>query len=453
MTVTAAPTGVFDTDVIAPISSMPDADEFARIEARLAWRRWGYLSERIPQPLIRVWDKDMQLIARVMIPENWDYEESAYEDPLANIQIVGKDNDWLRQIIVYDTKPAADLHITIDPDPDKPHDMLNRWNGKVTDIEDTEEKGKAVTTTLKCIHNSRHLSHIYLAATPILPPAVQPIKIWLQGGPCVTTAATATMINLFRQYTLNSFWPLPRDIFNPLHWLDNISPLNWPVQVMPVNAALDQSRWITIASRWKDARTVLNPAMKDAGVIPHVYQYIPGDPAPYASVFGPVLGEILKPTRACVIISFEDQSSVTGITGTAVDGLTNLLAATADDLITELIFPIDGDGDGETDPFIRKILGAAPKRPPFVYRDTGYGGVNMKKMTIHKSRATDIVVGGKSPQWVNQAITMAIRYGLSQLAQVINYGIGAYEQYGVEGLDNLYQGQRRCPATAGAALK
>ena len=80
-----------------------------------------------------------------------------------------------------------------------------------------------------------------------------------------------------------------------------------------------------------------------------------------------------------------------------MDGLVNLLAATADDLITELLFPVDGDGDGETDPFIRKILGAAPKRPPFVYRDTGYGGVNMKKMIIHKSRATDIITGGKSP--------------------------------------------------------
>jgi hypothetical protein len=180
--------------------------------------------------------------------------------------------------------------------------------------------------------------------------------------------------------------------------------------------------------------------MKDAGVVPHVYQWLPGDPAPY-TMFGPELAELLKPTRACVIISFEDQSGVGGVTGTAVDGLTNLLAATGDDLITELLFPVDGDGDGETDPFIRKILGAAPKRPPFVYRDTGYGGVNMKKMTIHKCRATDIVTGGKSPQWVNQAITMAIRYGLSQLAQVINYGIGAYEQYGVEGLDNLYQGQ------------
>jgi hypothetical protein len=429
-------------DVLLDPSAMPDQAEFAAIEARLAWRRWGYLTQRLPQPLVRVWDKNMQLIARVMIPENWDSEELAYEDGSANIEIVGKDNDWLRQIIVFDTKPAEDLHLTIDFDPAKPHDMKSRWGGKVEDIVDIEQKGQAVTTTLKCVSNTRHLSHIYLAATPLLPPAVQPIKIFEWGGPCVTTCATATMINLARQYMLNAFWPIPRELFNPLSWLQDLDPRAWPVQVMPVNPVFDQSRWCTIASRWKDARTVLTPVMKDAGVVPHVYQYLPGDPSPYSEVFGEVLGEILKPTRAAVIISFEDQSGVSGVTGTAVDGLTNLLAATGDDLITELLFPVDGDGDGYTDPFIRKILGAAPTRPPFVYRDTGYGGVNMKKMTIHKSRATDIITGGKSPQWVNQAITMAIRYGLSQLAQVINYGLGAYEQYGVEGLDNLYQGQR-----------
>lgn len=415
--------------------------EFLQIERRLAERRWSYLSKKVPQPLIRLWDKNMQLIARIMIPETWDCEEIAHDDGGAQIEIVGKDNDWLREIICFQTRPSEDLHITIDPDPAKPHDFKNRWGGKVETVKDVETKGKPTVTTLQIISNRRHLSKIHIAATPILPEAIQPIKMFLWGGPCVTTCATATLINLFRIYTLNGFWPIPRDIMHPQTWLENLSPLNWPVQVMPVNPIFDQSRWCTIGARWKDCKTVLTPVMKDAGVICHAYTWLPGDPAPYSEVFGEALGEILKPTRACVILSFEDQSGVTGPTGTAIDGLINLFAATADDLITETLFPVDGDGDGETDPFIRKILGVAPKRPPFVYRDTGYGGTNSKTMVIHKSQATDIITGGKSPQWVNQAISFAIRYGLSQLAQVINYGIGAYEQYGVEGLDNLYQGQ------------
>ena len=143
---TVEPTGIFDIDIPYPASKMPDEHEFAKIEQRLAWRRWDYLNASAKQPLIRLWDKRMQFIARVMIPETWEYEELAYEDSMANIEIVGKDNGWLREIIVFDTKPAEDLHITIDPDPDKPHDFKNRWGGKVEDIIDVEDKGKATTT-------------------------------------------------------------------------------------------------------------------------------------------------------------------------------------------------------------------------------------------------------------------------------------------------------------------
>ncbi|MGV0793014.1 Gp37-like protein [Mycolicibacterium sp. XJ1819] len=415
---------------------MLTASEFAAIEQQLMERRYGYLTKKVPQPLIRLWDKEHKLIARITIPESWDCEEIAHDDGSAHIELVGKDNDWLREIICFKTRPAEDLHITIDPDPERPHDYKNRWGGKVETIEDDEVKGRPTVTKLNCVSNRRHFQHIYLAATPLLPHAVQPIKMFLWGGPCVTACATATMINLARIYTLNGWWPIPRNIFAPQTWLENLVPLNWPVQVMPVNPVFDQSRWVTFGARWKDAKTVLTPVMKDAGVILKAYTWLPGDPAPY-TMFGPELAEVLKPTRACVILSFEDESGVGGPTGTAWDGLLNLFAATADDLITESLIAVDGDGDGETDPFIRKILGVAPKRPPFVYRDVGYGGAESRKMVIHKSKAITIITGGKSPQWVNQAITFAIRYGISQLAQVV---LGV-EAPGVEGLDNLYQGQ------------
>lgn len=418
------------------------ASEFHAIEHLLAERRYAYLNRRPKQPLIRLWDKNHDLIARIMIPESWDCEEKAHDDGDAHIELVGKDNDWLREIIVFKTRPAEDLHLTIDPDPDKPHDYKNRWGGKVTRIVDVEERGKPNITTLEVIHNRRHLSKFNLAATPLLPPAVQPIKMFLWGGPAASTCAIAMMVNTIRVYSLNAFWPVPRNILAPETWLENLSILNHPVQIMPINPLLDQSRWCTIGARWKDARTVLTPVMKDCGVICHAYTWLPGDPPPYSSVFGDELGEILKPTRACVILSFENDSGVTGPTGTAVDGLLNLFAATADDLITEALFPVDGDGDGETDPLIRKILGVAPKRPPYVYRDVGYGGANRREMTIHKSQAIIINTGGRSPRWVNMAITWGIRYGLSQIANAISSVPGAPAQVtGSEGLDNLYQGQ------------
>ena len=415
--------------------------KFREIEQQLHDRRHAYQSRKVPQPLIRIWDKEMRAIARVEIPESWDCEEIAHDNGMARIELVGKDNEWIRDLILFKTKPAEDLHITIDPDPSKPHDWRNRWGGKVESIIDVERANKPTVTTITAVSNRIHLRHIMLAASPILPHAVQIPKMFLWGGPCVTTCATAVLINLFRIFTLNGFWPLPRNLFDPLAWINNINPLNWPIQVMPVRPIVDQSRWVTIGSRWQDAESILTPVMKDAGVICHAYTWLPGDPAPYSHVFGPDLGELLKPTRACVILSFEDQSGVNGPTGTAIDGLLNLFAATADDIFTETLFAVDGDGDGVTDPFIRKILSVAPKRPPFVYRDTGYGGTLSKTLAVHKSKAITIVVGGRSPGWVNQAITYAIRYGISQLAQTITLPGTATQIPGSEGLDNLYQGQ------------
>jgi len=99
--------------------------------------------------------------------------------------------------------------------------------------------------------------------------------------------------------------------------------------------------------------------------------------------------------------------------------------------------PIVFNGE-DSQAFFRKLLGVAPTIPPFVFRDVGYGNVVKKTLMIHKQQGTDIVTGGKSPGWVNMAITFAIRYGLSQLAQAIAF-VG--EAPGAEGLDNLYQGQ------------
>ncbi len=414
--------------------------QFRQIEQQLLDRRHAYQSRRIKKPLIRLWDKAMRMICRIELPETWECEEIAHDNGMARIELVGKDNDWVREILCFKTRPAEDLHITIDPDPDKPTDWKNRWGGKVETIVDEETKGRPTVTTITAVSNRIHLRHIMLAATPVFPHAVQPLRMFLWGGPCVTACSTAVLINLFRIYTLNGWWPLPRNIMDPNTWLENINPLNWPVQVMPVRPLLDQSRWVTIGARWQPAETVLTPAMKDAGVICHAYTWLPGDPAPYEA-FG-ALKETLKPQRACVILSFEDQSGVTGPTGTALDGLVNLFALTLDDLFTETLIAVDADGDGETDPFFRKLLGVAPKRPPFVYRDTGYGGVNSRTMVIHKAKAVTIVVGGRSPGWVNQAITWGIRYGLSQIALAISTIPGAPAQTpGSEGLDNLYQGQ------------
>lgn len=421
---------------------MPSDDEMVDAISRLEQRRHAYTHREPARELIRVWDKDFRLLARIEDPESAQWEELDDKVGGAEVSIVGREFAWLRKLLTRDVPYDQNLMITIDPDRTKPHDWRARWGGWIDDIEDTVEAGEPDRTVLKCTSFRDHPNFISVAANPILPPSVQAPKIFLNGGSTAWTATSTAFINLFRIYTLNGFYPLPRNMFSPKTWLENLHILNWPVQVMPMNPLLDQTRWGVLSSRWKSLEEAQGPLLKDAGVTCRAYTWLPGDPAPY-TIFGPELAEKLKPRRACVILAYEDKSGVTGPTGTLVDGALNLMAATLDDLITSTIVPLDFDEDGDSvpDPFIRKLLMVAPKPSPFVYRDAAHGGITKSVMTIHKRRAVSIITGGKSPQWLNQAITFAIRYGLSQLAQVINYGIGAYQQYGTEGLDNLYQGQ------------
>lgn len=409
--------------------------------AVLEEKRHAYINREPLQELIRVWNKDGDLLCQIADPEQAQWEELDDKVGGAEITIVGQRFAWLRRLLTQETPYDHSLMITVDPDKNNPTDWEQRWGGWIDELVDTEEAGQPDRLVLQCTSFRDHPNFISVAANPLSPPAAQAPKIFLNGGGTAWASASTAFINLFRIYTLNGFWPIPRNWIDPAAWFENLHILDWPVQVYPVNPLLDQTRWCVLSSRWKSLEEVQAPLLKDAGVTCRVYTWLPGDPAPYSDFFGPEIGEILKPTRMTHIIKYEDHSGVTGPTGTVLDGGINLAAATLDNLLGTTLIPLDGDGDGIPDPFFRKLFGVAPKPSPFTYRDAAHGGFAKSTMTIHKRRAVSIVTGGKSPAWLNQAITFAIRYGLSQLAQVINYGVGAYQQYGTEGLDNLYQGQ------------
>lgn len=112
-----------------------------------------------------------------------------------------------------------------------------------------------------------------------------------------------------------------------------------------------------------------------------------------------------------------------------------------DDTITEVILPLDRDGDGITDPFFRRLLGVAPKKPDLVWRECKYSGIITSTHRMQRGTAATVWTGGHSPTILNQGITFGIRYGLAQLEQVIPYPGSAYQQPGSSGLDNIYQGQ------------
>ena len=417
-------------------------------------RRQTIIDATRQRPLIRLWDKDFQYIGQIAQEKSVQVEEVASDSGGATI-VVRRDN-WLSDTILYDRRASEDLHITLDPNPTQ-RSWRTRWGGKITGVNAKRGQDGLHTIELEAVSNREHLKHILCAATPFSPPEFQPVKMWMLPFNCRTALTISLFINLMRQY--HPFAAIPTNILNPIHWLTtklgHVSPMHWPVQPQWINPLTDQSRLEIFVSRWSDFHTSSQSVLQDAGCQWRAYTWLTEDeesPHPELSQVGNALPfgivndvaeRITRPSRNCVVMAVEDKSGITGPTGTLVDGPINLIAATGDSLITETLVPeYDKDGDGQTDPLIRKWLGVAPAKPWVTFKDGDYSAIVESQRSVHTATARTVVVGGKSPGWLNQLQTWGIKYGLAQISQVIMAGpAGSYQQPGSSGLEELYQGQ------------
>ena len=359
-------------------------------------------AEARTRPLIRLWDNQMRYIGTIASEKLLNAEELLHDTGQADIVLSG--DDWVLDLMRRDVRKDEDLHITIDPYPNN-RSWRWRWGGKVTNVRVKRDENGLRTVTLECAHNREHWKHIYAGATPFCDVSTQPIKAWLLPGNTRTIVSTTAFVNLAR-----NFWPLlslPANLTNPTAWvgeaskLTHLNPLDWPIQVQFVNPLFDQSRFSVIMSRWSDMHSISEALLRDAGCHVRAYTWLPEDEdSPHPELAALVGQAAARPTRACVVLAVADLSGVTGPTGTAADGALNFLAATADNLVTETLIPLDQDQDGVTDPLIRKMLGVAPKVPDITFRDTKRSSIVSAEHSMFRSKAHKILTGGKSPGWV-----------------------------------------------------
>ncbi len=418
-------------------------------------QRWRYIVARRnvrirsskQRPLIRLWDKDMNFIARLTGERQAEWQELIHSSGAGRVVI--QRQNWLADFLIKDVRADEDLHITIDPRPTK-RSWETRWAGKVTAAHVKRTSDGIHEVELELLSIWEHWKHIAFAANPVLPPEFQFPKIYLVAMNTRSAVCYTGTLNLMRQY--NPVLAVFTNLLNPGHWLTPVQdpskgrnvfdPLNWPVQMEYVNPVLDQSRFTFLAARWSMADVACEPILKDAGCFMRPVMFLTEDEkSPHTDLAAIIGNKRARPRRNSVVFRCLQKNGVGGPTGTMLDGIFDLVGATADDLITELVFPVDRDGDGITDPLFRKWLGVAPAKPKVVFADGEFSGIIESDRIQYKATARTILTGGKSPPWLNQAQTFGIRYGLAQLSAVISYGLGAYQQYGPPGLDNLYQGQ------------
>ena len=400
------------------------------------------------RPLIRMQDEHLNQIARIGGEIRCVAEEVASDSGEATVVIRG-DGHYLSQFVKNMVRLETDLHLSIDPIPTNPW-WKTRWGGKITQIHAKRDSSGVATVELVATHQREHLKHILISPSPIpgQPPEIAIPKMLFMPGNARTIAWATLWLQLLRIYS-----PLRavQSLLNPGAWLDvltsgELSPMAYPQQVAWVNPVLDQSRTSLLTATWNDFHSATLDMFRDAGVIARSYTFFTDDvDNPHSeleALVGPKLAHLARPQRNCVIHSFEDKSGYEGPTGTAVDGIFNLVASTADDLITNTVINVDTDRDGQVDPVFRKLAMVAPEKPAVIYREGQHSGIIESNVTLHKGPVKTIYVGGHSPKLVNDLQTYGIRYAISQIAEVIPLGpAGAYEATGTEGLDNIYQGQ------------
>lgn len=427
------------------------------------------------RPLVRIADKNLNIIAALTEEMSCTMEELIHDSGTAVYTV--RYEHWLADWMVNLTTINEDLHLIIDPIPTMP-DWRTRWGGKIQLINVKRNQDGTSTIELHAISMREHAKRLLIAANPIFPPEVQLPKMWMLPGPTRTVCFATFVINLARIFVpgLSTI----TNIFNPAGWINplspdailNFDPFNWPIQVAFVNPVLDQSRWTVLGATWTDWHSSTLELLTDAGVILRAYTWLEEDvDSPHVELtdlvnlvnFIPGLGtstdqalsQLIRPGRNCVVFSLEDFSGQTGPTGTALDGLLNLIGVTLDDLVTTIL--IDSDTgetlDGEplvnvngTTPVFESLLGVAPAPPKAIWRDGQYTGIVEVNNSFHKAPVKTVMTGGRSPSLVNELQTFGIKYGLSQLSAQINMAIahdfGVIEQVpGSTGLEELYQGQ------------
>lgn len=374
--------------------------------------------------LIQLWDGNMEYPLQVRSVIDHEGEDPTWSvgGGVTHFAYDSPEGHYCYDLI----RPDEDLHLTVElVDPDDPS---IGWESRVAfkavnvDLVDQEDGTQIVevqwTTALA------HWEHLILMAVPMLPPQLQPIHYWVALGNIRTQFLLALHMALAVTYS-----PLWRFVDNPFSiesYRDAVDPRRWPLMVSPLTALRDATKPVLAAFRFDMALPAMIDQLRDADCWPVARQWLPGDPQPFPSHV-----TLVRPT---LILDIEHEELVPGITGTFVDGYIHLLVGLADDLITEVVHPILDPSLLPKNPSQHPLgdkLGLAPAKPWPLYRRGEYSGIVEGRISLRKSLGTVFWTGGRSPEWVNQAITLAISTALDYVGFTM----------GIPGLGNLYQGQ------------
>lgn len=311
-------------------------------------------------------------------------------------------NDWLADKVIQCETLAVPVIFNKGP---------YRWSGRV-DVAHDQMKNGVQSVQCELVGDKTWLDRILCWPNPFFPIFIQEPGEWFGIGPGLTVIATLIMEQAFRLQM--RLWELVNDItsldFNFVGWLtelmygDGAKPMDLmqalvtPICVVPINPLTDESAWIEINGRMDTIWKLINQQLQDNGFDVDATMWLPGDPQPEGLWF-PL-------TVATCVIRLIDRSGFTGpwgpFEGLVVD-LTQLEGSLLGNALQPLLNPTNEAAYLTPDlgEYIAPAIGV-DFVPPTVYfnLDVIESGAIEYSIDHHAPQAYQVVIGGKSPEWV-----------------------------------------------------
>jgi hypothetical protein len=201
---------------------------------------------------------------------------------------------------------------------------------------------------------------------------------------------------------------------------DLFAALRTPIYVVPTNAWEDTSPFISINWRMDKVGTIFKQQLIDLGLEVQVRLWRPGDPQPTDN--DPLL-DLYPLTVPTIVFDIKDYSGITGPTGTWVDGVLRDLVDLEGSVLGDVLSPFLNPNN-EYDPTylginIAPALGVNFVAPWVIFNaDAPQSGI-YGKISYHHPESWRVIVGGKSPQWMNDLINATMSYVLDMVMIVV----------------------------------
>lgn len=284
-----------------------------------------------------------------------------------------------------------------------------RW-AAIVDTASYKLDKRTRTVTAKCFGIYEILSYLLIWPNFLLPIQVQVPSHAVYIGPICSVIEIMIAEQAFRIQSglwelVNNAGSLNRDLrawFG--RWLTNngdlFDMLTTPVYVVHHNPLLDPSPFVAATFRMDTVAAGIDKIIKAYGVTVEVELWRPGDPQPDQ------WARLKVPTY---VVKVTDRSGVTGPTGTFLDGIlfqvVNLEGSVLGGVLDPLLNP-----EGEYAPegvFIAPRLGLNFVKPWPVLIDHERGPMESFEIVDHHPQGWQLVIGGKSPKWINDLIACA----------------------------------------------